>query len=375
MPKKLLLFEPDFGDKEILEVISTLKKGWVAQGEKVLEFENRLAHYLGVKYAIATNSGTAALHLAYCIAGIGPGDEVVVPSLTFCATANAVIYCGATPVFADINSSNDWTISSFDVSKKLTSRTRAVVAMHYAGFGSDMVALRGLCKGRNIYLIEDAAHALGGKLDNQALGTIGDFGCFSFYSNKIITTAEGGLLVTNNKDAANRARCLRSHGMTATAHDRVRGASGYDIKEVGYNYRLDDFRASLGLAQLDRLDHSLEQRISLVDRYRKNLAMESAITVPLHGNRGKSANYIFPVLINLDIRDQVRKSMENNGIQTSIHYTPVHQLSPYLIDGFNLPIVESISTRILTLPLYPAMTIDDVDLVCNSIRQAISSAI
>lgn len=372
--QKIFLFEPDLGTQESLNVLGVLESGWVALGEQVASFEKQFAEYTGSRFAVALNSGTAALHLAYLLAGVQPGDEVIVPSLTFCATVNAVKYCGATPVFADIRGADDWTLDPDDVAKRITTKTRAVAVMHYGGYPCDMIAFKNLCHDAEIALIEDAAHGLGGAIAERQLGTLGAFGCFSFYSNKVITTVEGGMLVTDDEALAARARRLRSHGMTATAVDRRDGLPSYDVTEVGFNYRLDDLRAALGLAQLERLETSLASRQALVAHYRERLADLPNLHIPDHGGRGKPAHYIVPVLLERAQRADVRTQLQERGVQTSVHYAPVHQFEHYRSINAVLPRTEAIANKILTLPLYPSMTGTQVDRVCDVLAQALASA-
>jgi dTDP-4-amino-4,6-dideoxygalactose transaminase len=369
------LFVPDLGEAERQAVLDCLNSGWIAMGPRCEQLERLFEKRLGVKHAITLSSCTAALHLANILVDVKAGDEVIVPSLTFAATANAVAFCGAKPVFVDVASLDDWTISPADIEHCITPKTRAVVVMHYGGFPCDMRAIMGIAQSRGIPVIEDACHGLGGSLDNRAMGSIGALGCFSFYSNKVMTTGEGGLLVTDDSALAERARRLRSHGMTANAIDRIRGAQGYDITELGHNYRLDDMRAAIGVAQEGRLDASLAQRRRLVERYRGNLASVKGIKVPRHGNRGEPAHYIFPVLVDDGVnRDRVRQEMNGRGVQTSIHYQPVHLFSHYRAASKTLPLTEAIASRAISLPLYPSMGTDTVDLVCSVLADSIASA-
>jgi dTDP-4-amino-4,6-dideoxygalactose transaminase len=232
-----------------------------------------------------------------------------------------------------------------------------------------------LADARGLPVIEDACHGLGGSLDNRSMGAIGALGCFSFYSNKVMTTGEGGLLITDNTAFAERARRLRSHGMTANAIHRIRGAQGYDITEIGFNYRLDDIRAAVGVAQVGRLDASLAARHRLVARYRKNLDALKGIKVPRHGNRGEPAHYIFPVIVDEGInRDAVRQEMNARGVQTSIHYQPVHLFSHYKSADEKLPVTESVAARAISLPLYPSMGDEAIDLVSTVLAESIAAA-
>ena len=368
------LFEPDLTEADKQAVRDVLDSGWITMGPKVAAFEERFASYVGASYAIAVNSCTAALHLANVALDLRPGDEVIVPSLTFAATANAVAMTGATAVFADVKNTDDWTLDPDDVAARITPRTRAVVVMHYAGYPCDMTRLQEICAAADIALVEDAAHALTAHLNGKHLGTLGQIGCFSFFSNKVMTTAEGGMLVTDDAAIAERARRMRSHGQSKTAIDRMNGALGYEIEEAGYNYRLDDIRAALGLSQMERLDENFAKRIKLIDHYREALGSINRVSFPSHGGRGTPAHYILPVLIDGDDRDRIRERMSQRGIQTSLHYPPVHRFSHYRKSSPALPVTEDIAARTLTLPLFHTMTIAQVDCVVAEFESALAES-
>ena len=365
------LFEPELSEADKQAVRDVLDSGWITMGPKVAAFEERFAGYVGSRHAVAVNSCTAALHLANVLIDLGPGDEVIVPSLTFAATANAVAMTGATAVFADVVGKDDWTIDPDDVAARITLRTRAVVPMHYGGYACDMTRLQNVCDGAGLAIIEDAAHALTGTLDDKPLGTFGRMGCFSFFSNKVMTTAEGGMLVTDDAKLAERARRMRSHGQTKTAIDRMKGSAGYDITEAGFNYRLDDIRAALGLSQMDRLDANLEARLALVSRYRERLAPVNRVRFPDHGGRGDPAHYILPVIVDGDDRDAIRTDMAEKGVQTSVHYPPAHLFGHYRGQAGDLPRTEYVADHMITLPLFPTMTTEQVDRVVDALEDAL----
>jgi dTDP-4-amino-4,6-dideoxygalactose transaminase len=377
MEWKIPLFDLNFGEAEKQAVNAVMDSKWISAGSKTAEFESRFAEMNGVQHAVAVNSGTAALHLAVLCLGIGPGDEVIVPSLTFAATANAVYYTGARPVFADVVSTNDLTIAPQDIEQKITPRTKAIMVMHYGGFACDMDAILAIADKYHLAVIEDAAHAPGATYKGKKTGTIGDVGAFSFFSNKNITTAEGGMLVTNNKDIANQARLLRSHGMTTSSYDRAQGhATKYDIRQVGFNYRLDDIRSAIGLVQLEKLAEDLRQRKALAGLYHRLLAGLAEITVPFAGKTDTSTNYIFPIVLNENCaieRDEFRARLEQvYGIQTSMHYPPVHKFTQYEDHRTVLPVTDYIVSHELTLPIYYAMTAEQVSYVCQSVRQILT---
>jgi dTDP-4-amino-4,6-dideoxygalactose transaminase len=360
-------FDLNYGPEETAAAVEVLKSRWISMGPRCEELEKRFAAMHGSPHGIALANCTAALHLALRILDVGPGDEVIVPSLTFVATVSVVRMQGATPVFADITSLDDWTLSLEDVARKITPRTRAVIPMHYGGFGADMPRLCDLASRHNLKVVEDACHAPLGRRNGRFLGTYGDFACYSFYSNKNMATGEGGLMLTNHPDYAARARLLRAHGMTATAFDRERGAEFYDVVDWGYNYRLDDIRAAIGLAQLAKLEADLEHRARLVARYRRNLEGHPAIHIPFRDYPGRSSNYVFGVLTTHPDRRALREALKARGIGTSMHYPPVHQFACYRDPACRLPLTEEVGRREISLPLFFAMTLEQVDYVCEQL--------
>lgn len=366
---KVPLADVDLDEAEREAVLSVLESKWLTMGAVTAAFEAAFARAVGAAHAVAVSSGTAALHIAATLAGLGPGDEVLTPSLTFVASVNAMVYTGARPVFVDVRSLDDWTIDPDDARRKTTPRTRAVVAVHYGGHLCDMSAMQELARERSLTVIEDAAHAPGARDAERAAGTFGEAGCFSFFTNKNLTAAEGGMLVTGRPEWADRARRLRSHGMTTVTWQRHAGhASSYDVLDLGYNYRITDLHAAIGLTQLGKLDRNNAAREQLVRRYREALVDVRGLTLPFARFRGRPAHYIFPILLEEDIdRAAFMEGMRARGIQTSIHYPPVHLFSWYR-ESFpappgSLPRTETIGRRMVTLPLYPSMgqqAVDDV---------------
>lgn len=371
MTRSVPLFEPEIDEREVDAIARVIRSKWLAMGSEVDNLEMELADLLDVRHAVALSSCTAALHLAYFMTDIKSGDEVIVPSLTFAATANAVTYVGAEPVFADIVSADDLTIDPNDVERRITDRTKAIVAMHHAGHPCDMKALEDICRKYNLVLLEDACHGLGGTYDGRAMGTIGLAGCFSFYTNKVMTTGEGGALVTNDDDIAERARRLRTHGQTKTAIDREQGALGYDITEIGFNYRMDDIRGALGRVQLSRIAGSVNHRRALYRRYRENIAGIDGVHMPTFGARGEPAHYILPIVLDREDRHEIREQLAAFGVQTSVHYPPVHLFAHYAKVGRSLPVTENVASRSITLPLYATMSESDVDRVCEVLSEIV----
>jgi dTDP-4-amino-4,6-dideoxygalactose transaminase len=379
MDWKIPLADIDFDSREESAVLEVLKSRWLTMGAVTQAFEEEFASYVGARHAIAVANGTAALHLACLGVGLSTGDEVIVPSLTFVATANAIRYTGAIPIFADIESDQDLDISVNSIEKKLTERTRAIMVMHYGGYPCDMPAIMELARAHGLMVIEDAAHAIGSEIEGRKLGTWSDVGCFSFFSNKNMTTGEGGMVVTNDDSVVDKMRILRSHGMTTMTWDRHRGhAWSYDVVELGYNYRIDEIRAALGRVQLSKLEQNNERRRSLSALYRERLEeLIPSIVIPFNKKRGISACHLLPILLP-DGCDRVSfmEHMKSNGIQTSIHYPPIHKFKTYAEGGevYNLPITENVAGREVTLPLYPGLTDENVADVVLSVQGAIHQA-
>jgi dTDP-4-amino-4,6-dideoxygalactose transaminase len=377
MEWRIPLSDIDFDSREEAAVMEVLKSRWLTMGGVTQAFEEEFASYVGTRHAIAVANGTAALHLACLGVGIGPGDEVIVPSLTFVATANAVRYTGAIPFFADIESEQDLDISAPSIEQKLTDQTRAIIVMHYGGYACDMPGIMKLAKTHGLMVIEDAAHAIGSDIQGRKMGVWGDVGCFSFFSNKNMTTGEGGMVVTNDDAAADKMRILRSHGMTTMSWDRHRGhAWSYDVVELGYNYRIDEIRAAIGRVQLSKLDQNNERRRNLSLLYREQLEeLVPSIVVPFSTARGTSACHLMPILLPVGVdRIGFMENMKSNGIQTSIHYPPIHNFKTYTKGGtahFNLPVTDNVTGREVTIPLFPGLTDENVAYVVDSVQSAI----
>jgi dTDP-4-amino-4,6-dideoxygalactose transaminase len=374
------LADIDFGLEEEFAVTSVLRSRWLSMGEITQRFEREFAAFAGSEHAIAVSNATAALHLACLATGLGQGDEVILPSLTFVATANAVRYTGAIPVFADIESLDRLTICPSAIEASLTERTRAILVMHYAGFPCNMPAILDIADRYHLSVIEDSAHAIGSELNGRMLGTWGNIGCFSFFSNKNMTTGEGGMIVTDDDALAERLRILRSHGMTSLSWDRHQGhASSYDVVELGFNYRIDEMHSALGRVQLGKLISNNERRAQLTTLYKEMLAeLVPELQIPFCETREREAScyHIMPVLLPVGVdRPQFMDDMKAEGVQTSIHYPPVHQFQIYRQDGLQtssaLPVTEEAAAREVTLPLYPTMQDEQVECVVRAVRHAV----
>ncbi|MGG5817784.1 DegT/DnrJ/EryC1/StrS family aminotransferase [Falsiroseomonas sp. HW251] len=370
-PPALLVSEPQLGEDEKRALCETIDSGWITMGGRVRAFEEEFARRHGAADAAAVGSCTAALHLILAALDLGPGDEVLVPSLTFVATANSVLYVGATPVFVDIVSLARPLLSLADAEAKLTPRTKAVILVHFAGKLADREAWQTFARRHGLYLVEDAAHVIG----LEGVGTFGEAAAFSFYGNKNMTTAEGGMVLARSPELLERVRRLRGHGMTTGTFERLLARhADYDVTMLGYNYRMDELRAAIGLVQLRHLDAWNEKRRVLRAAYEAELPRECpAVLIPFSDDE-PSANHIMPALLPKGVsRRGVAASMREAGVQTTMHYPPVHQLSFYR-DRFPdraLPVTEEFCDCEITLPLHPKMRQSDVVRVVETLADAI----
>jgi len=372
------LSDIDFGPEEEDAGQKIVGSRWLTMGGVAQEFEQEFGAYVGARHAITVNNATAALHLACVVSGLGPGDEAILPSMTFVATANAVRYTGAVPVFADIGGENDLNISVQEIEECITPRTRAIIVVHYGGYACDMPAILALAKEHGLTVIEDAAHAIGSKLNGRMLGTWGQIGCYSFFSNKNMTTGEDGMLVTSDDTLAERLRILRSHGMTSLTGDRHNGhAWGYDVVDLGYNYRIDEVRAALGRVQLKKLPKNIQLRREKTSLYRGLLEeMCPEVMVPFEDHPGISACHLMPILLPEEVlREEFMGAMKEKGIQTSIHYPPIHQFSAFREMAHpvsqSLAFTETMAARDVTLPLYPTLRDDSIRLVVDAVQSSL----
>jgi len=375
---KVPLFDLNYDHQEQDAVVKVLQSRWLSSGSKTLEFEDAFARYLGggVQCCAMTNC-TAALHTALLLADIKPGDEVVLPGLTFVADLNVVVMMGATPVLADAESIQDWNISPADIKKKITHRTKALIAVHFAGFPCEMDELRELCREHEITLIEDVAHAVGGSYKGEKCGTLGDIGCFSFFSNKNLSVGEGGMFVCRDKELAEKAKLFRSHGMTSMTIDRHQGKSlSYDVRMPGFNYRIDEIRSALGLVQLRKLDNGNAKRAEIAAHYRSELKELKKVSIPWQNPQPYSISsfHIFPILLEPEVnRQEFMEFLKNRGVQTSIHYPFFGEFTGYSLgEQQGIPICQDISARCVTLPLFPTMTKGQTEKVIESVQEFFS---
>jgi dTDP-4-amino-4,6-dideoxygalactose transaminase len=376
------LSDLDFGLAEEEAVLRVLRSKWLSMGAEVEAFENEFAAFIGSKHAVAVANGTAALHLAYLALELSPGDEVIQPAINFVAAANMTVATGATPVFADIIGIEEPTIEPAEISRRITSRTKAVVVMHYGGYLSRMAEIADICTRHHIPIVEDGCHAVGARYLDQEFraphgrmaGNLGDIGCFSFFSNKNMAVGEGGMITTNDDNLAQRIRLLRSHGMTTLTWDRHRGhADAYGVLVHGLNYRLDEIHAALGRVQLRKLPENNQRRKNLVLEYKRQLSGLAGWVFPFE-NYGGSSSYHLAVFAAPDDehRSRVIKALREARIQTSLHYPHVPQFKAFeAFPADGLPRSKAFARRAITLPLFPGMTKSQVEEVCSIIHSGI----
>jgi dTDP-4-amino-4,6-dideoxygalactose transaminase len=359
-------------EEDVEAVAATLRSGWLSMGPRTAEFEEAFAARVETTHAAAVSSGTAALHLMCLAAGIGPGDEVVVPSLTFVATVNAVRYTGATPVFADTAGPLEPWLSSAGCEAVLGPRTRAILHVAFGGHPGEITAIADLAERHGLLLLHDAAHAIGTRAGGRSLASFGQAAAYSFFSNKNLAIGEGGMVATNDDGIAERVRRLRSHGMTTLSWDRHRGhATEYDVVALGFNYRIDEPRAALGTSRLRHLPQEDALRRQLDVRYRD--ALDGVVDCALPPADGvQAAHHLFPIVLPADVdRAAFRAALAEKRIQTSVHYPPVHGFSTYHDAAVRLPVTEDYARRTVTLPLFAHLTHADQDLVVDATISAL----
>jgi dTDP-4-amino-4,6-dideoxygalactose transaminase len=366
-------------EEDVEAVLDVLRSGWLTMGPRTGAFEEALGAWIGTPHALAVSSGTAALHLACRAAGVGAGDEVIVPAITFVASASAPRWCGADVVLCDVESPQRPNIDVADVERRLTPRTKAVIAVHFAGYPADVRALRRLCDRHGLVLIEDAAQAIGAVVDagggsTRQAGTVGDLGCFSFFSKKQLCVGEGGAVTTADDSLAARVRSLRSHAMTSGTWDRHRGhEDSYDVVDIGFNYRIDEGRAALGLSRLPRLRTDLEGRRRVARGYRERLADVPGLELTWddagveHGS-----HFAFLVLLrDRSARDAFRHDLHERGVQTT-WYPALHTFTEYATAANGLPRAAEAADRHCALPMSSSMTDAELDVVADAVRAAIA---
>lgn len=380
----LVFGQPLIEEPEIEEVVDSLRSAWLGTGPKVAEFEKRVAEYKGVKHAVAVNSCTAGLHLACLAMGLQPGDEVIVPAMTFCATVNAVVHAGATPVLADVDPLT-FNIDPDSIRAKLTPRTKAIIPVHFAGRTCEMEELATIAKEHGLKIIEDCAHAIETEYKGQKAGTIGDCGVLSFYSTKNVVTGEGGIVLTNDAEVAARIKMLALHGMTQDAWKRFSddGYKHYEVAEIGFKYNMMDLQAAIGMHQITRVERYWQKRVKVWDRYNESFA-DLPVSMPARLNsESRHALHLYTLLIDETrasvSRDRFVTEMHRRNIGTGVHYRaiPVH---PVYQERFgwrpeDYPNSESIGRSTVSLPLSAKLTDEDVEDVIVAVREVLGATI
>lgn len=359
---KVPIAKPIIGEEEIENVVEVLKSGMIAQGPKVMEFEEKFANWIGAKYGIATNSGTSALHVALLACGIGEGDEVITTPFTFIASGNAIVYTGATPVFADIDL-DTYTIDPDKIEDLITDKTRAILPVQLYGQAADMDKIREIAEKHDLKIIEDAAQAHGAEYNGEKVGTLGDMACFSFYPTKNMTTSEGGMITTNDEELAKKAQMFRAHGASERYHH----------DEIGYNFRMTDIAAAIGLAQLNVIDEFNNKRISNANYLNEQLKDVEGIVIPKSPDNYKHVYHQYTILVEKGNRDDWVEFLTNKGIGTGIHYPiPLYNQPIYKklgIEG-DCPLAEKAADNVISLPVHPSLTKEDLDLVVDAVKEA-----
>lgn len=357
---------------DIQAVVDVLKSDFLTTGPKIAEFEQTVADYVGAKYAVAISNGTSALHAACFAAGIEPGDEVITTPLTFAASANCVLYCGGTPVFADVDPKT-YNIDPEDIQRKITDRTKAIIAVHLAGQPCDMDAIHSIAREYGLIVIEDGAHALGSVYKGKKVGSMSDMTTFSFHPVKPITTGEGGMIVTDNEDFYKKMILFRSHGITRDDSMMTRndGPWFYQQFNLGYNYRITDIQCALGCSQMKKLDRFLARRKEIVARYNEAFADCDNIITPYQLSDTESGWHLYIVQVKKCDRRQVFENMREKGIGVNVHYIPVYMHPYYQEHGYenvHCANAEEIYSHIISLPLYPGLTSEQQDYVIDTLK-------
>lgn len=362
-------------EDDIQEVVKVLRSDFLTTGPRVLEFERRVADYVGAKYAVAVNSGTAALHIACLAANIGEGDEVITSPITFAASANCALYCGAKPIFADIER-DTYNIAPEEVEKMLTPAVKAIIPVDFSGQPCDLDAIMELAHKHKLVVIEDAAHALGASYKGRRVGAIADMTCFSFHPVKPITTGEGGMVVTDDEELYKRLLLFRSHGITRdeTLMSEVQGDWYYQQLELGYNYRITDISCALGISQMNKLDGFIERRRKLAERYDEAFCSVPGITIPHQREGCESGWHLYVIRVAADKRKAVFDDLRQSGIGVNVHYLPVYKHPYYQKHGYDKCFcsnAELYYESAITLPLYPGLTEKEQDYVIENVKRLV----
>jgi dTDP-4-amino-4,6-dideoxygalactose transaminase len=364
---KYPLGSPELGNEELEEVTNVIKSGWLSMGKYTKKLEDRFAAKVKSAYSLATSNCTSSLQLSLVALGIGKGDEVIIPAMTYVATASAVVASGATPIFADSISQTDFTISPDDIERKISSKTRAIIPVHYGGFSASMDRIMEIARKYNLRVIEDCAHAPLAKFNGKYVGTFGDAGCFSFYSSKNMTCGEGGMVVTKSPALHKKMKILRTHGVTKSLTERENAKLGdYDVVEYGFNFNIDDIRAAIAVIQLGKLEKFNEKRRSLFMTYR-DILRDSGKVKLVFGDRdiSEAAPHLVTIVVKDEPREKLEKRLSDGGVQTGRHYELIPNFSRYRDKNF-FSRVENID-NIITLPLHTKLSTEDISYICSLI--------
>lgn len=372
MRRFIPLAAPALVGKERTYVLDCLDSTWISStGKYIGQFEEGFAKFCGVRHALSCNNGTAALHLALMAIGIGPGDEVIVPTLTYVATANAVTYCGARPVFVD-SEPETWNLNPIWVREKITPRTKAIIVVHLYGHPVDMDPVLKVAKRHGLFVIEDAAEAHGAEYKGHRVGSLGDLAIFSFYGNKILTTGEGGMVVTNREGLAQKVRQLKGQGMDPERR--------YWFPIVGYNYRMTHIQAALGLAQLEKIGWNLKRRREIAMWYYKHFRDARGLILPVEKKWAKNAYWLFSIVLDQDVqieRDELMKVLMEQGIETRPFFYSMHTLPPYqaIAEGCSFPVADRLASRGINLPTWAGLTEEEVTYICETLISEVTAKV
>lgn len=369
--------KPYLSEDEIHEVVDTLRSGWWTTGPKAKKFENNFNSYIGSKFSVAANSWTAAAHLALEAIGLKKGDEVIIPAMTFTATAEIICYFDAVPIIVDVQP-DTFNIDPQKIDEAITSKTKAIIPVHYGGQPCDMDEIIEIAKRHNLKVIEDAAHAIPASYKSRKIGTISDVTCFSFYATKTLATGEGGMLCTDNEEIAKRSSIMRLHGINSDAWKRytAEGSWFYEVIAPGYKYNFTDIQAALGIAQLKKVDYLWQCRKNINDFYDQNFKDNELVKLYLIKGDRVSSYHLYPILLDIEnmtiIRSQFMEELKRIGIGSSVHFIPLY-LHPYYRDTFNLspkyfPMSEAIYPRLVTLPIWPGMSNEHLNRVVDGVN-------
>ncbi len=365
------VFKPSMGEDEINAVGEVIKSNWIGQGPKTLEFEKKFTKFIGAKNVLATNSATAALHLALLACNLAPGDEVITPALTFVATNHPILMVGATPVFCDVDRDN-LCADVNDIGRKITKKTKVIIVVHYGGHPVDLSPLIKLCRDKKITLIEDCAHATGSYYKNKHVGSFGDLATFSFAAIKNLTTGDGGMLVGRNKKTIDDSRILAWSGISQSTWARSKSKKlkwRYNVVTTGYKYQMNDISAAIGLVQLAKLKKNNEKRKKVFEIYNKLFAKTSWIETPVVKNYAQSSHHNYVIKVSSKIRDRLSDYLAHNGIATSVHYEPTNHYKLYSDYRADVPVTERVWKEILLLPIFPDLSEKDQEYIVEKVNK------